>query len=142
MATAAATMTCIKKNQKYPGGCDDAGGMHHHRVLCDDHHPGYFGKVGKRYFHHLCNKLYCPTVSADRLWFLGPDDVKRPATAYDDSSTPLTDVASFNYEILRWNAPTDRCLSPPTLLDPQHPLEIGLQDRGPDGGTPRRGSEG
>ncbi|XP_073109145.1 large ribosomal subunit protein uL15x-like [Elaeis guineensis] len=107
MAMAAATTTCIKKNRKYPEGRDDAGGMHHHRVLHDDHHPKYFGKVGMRYFHHPRNKFYSPTVSADRLWSLDPDDVKKPATVYDDDSTPLIGVASFNYsKILGRNALT------------------------------------
>ena len=102
----------------------------------------YFGKVGMRYFRHPRNKFYCLAVSADCLWSLDPDDVKRSATAYDDNSTPLTGVTSFNYsEILGWNALTDHCLSPPTPLDLQHPLEIGLQDRSPSGRTPRKGSK-
>ena len=50
-----------------------------------------------RYFHRPRNKFYCSTVSADRLWSLNPDDVKKPATAYDGNSTPLTGVAPFNY---------------------------------------------
>jgi ribosomal protein L15 len=28
-----------------------AGGQHHHRTNLDKYHPGYFGKVGMRYFH-------------------------------------------------------------------------------------------
>ena len=100
-------MTYFKKNRSYPGGSDGAGDMRHHRVLHDNHHPRYFGKVGMRYFHRPRNKFYCPAVSANLLWSLDPDDVKKPATAYDDNSTPLTGVASFNYfEILGRNALT------------------------------------
>ncbi|CBI34865.3 unnamed protein product, partial [Vitis vinifera] len=42
--------------------------MHHHRILFDKYHPGYFGKVGMRYFHKLRNKFYCPIVNIDKLW--------------------------------------------------------------------------
>ena len=31
-------------------------------------HPGYFGKVGMRYFHKTLNKFYCPTLNLDSLW--------------------------------------------------------------------------
>ena len=30
------------------GGRGNAGGQHHHRILMDKYHPGYFGKVGPR----------------------------------------------------------------------------------------------
>jgi hypothetical protein len=36
---------------KHPGGRGLAGGQHHHRTNMDKYHPGYFGKVGMRYFH-------------------------------------------------------------------------------------------
>ncbi|CBI14967.3 unnamed protein product, partial [Vitis vinifera] len=49
--------------------------MHHHRILFDKYHPGYFGKVGMRYFHKLRNKFYCPIVNIDKLWSLIPQDV-------------------------------------------------------------------
>ncbi|KAI4382459.1 hypothetical protein MLD38_008422 [Melastoma candidum] len=35
----------IGKHRKHPGGRGNAGGMHHHRILFDKYHPGYFGKV-------------------------------------------------------------------------------------------------
>ena len=88
-------MTCIKKNRRYPGGHDGTGGMHHHRVLHDNHRPRYSDKIGMRYFHRPRNKFY------------GPDDVKKPTTACDDNSAPLTGVTPFNYsEILGRNALT------------------------------------
>ena len=75
--------------------------MHHHHVLSDNCHPRYFDEVSMRYFHRPRNKFYCSAVSADRLWSLDPDDVEKPATAYDGNSTPLTGVIPFNYlEIL------------------------------------------
>ena len=62
--------------------------MHHHRALHDNHCPRYFDKVGMRYSHRPRNKFYCPTVGADRFWSLGPDNIKDPVTACDDSSAP------------------------------------------------------
>ena len=60
-----------------------------------------------RYFHQPRNKFYCPTDSADCFWSLGPDDVKKPATACDDNTAPFTGVTLFNYsKILRRNALT------------------------------------
>nr|XP_010908950.1 putative F-box/LRR-repeat protein At5g54820 [Elaeis guineensis] len=37
--------THFKKNQKHPDGRCNTGGMHHHRILSDKYHPGYFGKL-------------------------------------------------------------------------------------------------
>ncbi|KZL85254.1 60s ribosomal protein l27a [Colletotrichum incanum] len=41
----------VGKHRKHPGGRGLAGGQHHHRTNLDKYHPGYFGKVGMRYFH-------------------------------------------------------------------------------------------
>lgn len=35
----------VGKHRKHPGGRGKAGGMHHHRILFEKYHPGYFGKV-------------------------------------------------------------------------------------------------
>jgi len=35
----------VGKHRKHPGGRGNAGGQHHHRILFDKYHPGYFGKV-------------------------------------------------------------------------------------------------
>ena len=35
----------VGKHRKHPGGRGNAGGQHHHRILFDKFHPGYFGKV-------------------------------------------------------------------------------------------------
>ncbi|CAL5023767.1 unnamed protein product [Urochloa decumbens] len=37
----------IGKHRKHPGGRGNAGGMHHHRILFDKYHPGYFGKAAE-----------------------------------------------------------------------------------------------
>ncbi|KAK9271802.1 hypothetical protein L1049_002166 [Liquidambar formosana] len=65
-----------------------------HRILFDKYHPGYFGKVGMRYFHKLRNKFYCPIVNIDKLWSLVPKDVKDKASP---ANAPLIDVTQFGY---------------------------------------------
>jgi ribosomal protein L15 len=35
----------VGKHRSHPGGRGNAGGQHHHRILFDKFHPGYFGKV-------------------------------------------------------------------------------------------------
>jgi ribosomal protein L15 len=44
-----------------------AGGQHHHRTNLDKYHPGYFGKVGMRYFHKTQNKFWKPVVNLDKV---------------------------------------------------------------------------
>ena len=44
-----------------------AGGQHHHRTNIDKYHPGYFGKVGMRYFHKLQNQFWKPVVNLDKV---------------------------------------------------------------------------
>ena len=46
-----------------------AGGQHHHRTNLDKYHPGYFGKVGMRYFHKLQNQFWKPVVNLDKVGF-------------------------------------------------------------------------
>ncbi|KAK2966265.1 hypothetical protein RJ640_003322 [Escallonia rubra] len=57
---------------KHPDGQRNAGGMHHHRILFDKNHLGYFGKVGMGYFHRLRNKFHYPVVNVEHLWSLVP----------------------------------------------------------------------
>ena len=35
----------VGKHRKHPGGRGNAGGQHHHRILMDKYHPGFYGKV-------------------------------------------------------------------------------------------------
>jgi ribosomal protein L15 len=44
-----------------------AGGQHHHRTNIDKYHPGYFGKVGMRYFHKTQQKFWKPTINLDKV---------------------------------------------------------------------------
>ncbi len=63
----------VGKHRKHPGGRGNAGGQHHHRILFDKFHPGYFGKVGMRQFHRLNNHYHCPTINIEKLWSLLPE---------------------------------------------------------------------
>ncbi|KAJ3344040.1 60S ribosomal protein L28 [Gonapodya sp. JEL0774] len=44
-----------------------AGGQHHHRINMDKYHPGYFGKVGMRYYHKTNNKSFRPVLNLDKV---------------------------------------------------------------------------
>ncbi len=85
----------VGKHRKHPGGRGNAGGMHHHRILFDKYHPGYFGKVGMRYFHKSMNKYHCPVVNVDKLWSLVPETVKEKADG--EKAAPLLDVTQHGF---------------------------------------------
>ena len=44
-----------------------AGGQHHHRTNLDKYHPGYFGKVGMRYFHKIQGHFWKPVINLDKV---------------------------------------------------------------------------
>lgn len=64
----------VGKHRKSPGGRGMAGGQHHHRTNLDKYHPGYFGKVGMRYFHKTKQQFWKPTINLDKVRFerIGP----------------------------------------------------------------------
>nr|DAD25790.1 TPA_asm: hypothetical protein HUJ06_027258 [Nelumbo nucifera] len=66
----------IGKHRKHTGGRGNVGGMHHHRILFNKYHPGYFGM------------FYCPIVNIDKLWSMIPQDVKEKASI---DNVPLID---------------------------------------------------
>lgn len=47
-----------------------AGGQHHHRTNLDKYHPGYFGKVGMRYFHKQQAHFWKPVINLDKVYLL------------------------------------------------------------------------
>jgi large subunit ribosomal protein L27Ae len=67
----------VGKHRKHPAGRGNAGGQHHHRILFDKYHPGYFGKKGMRQFHLNRNKLHCPEVNLDKLWTLVSEETRK-----------------------------------------------------------------
>mmetsp|Transcript_89602 Transcript_89602/g.252602 ORF Transcript_89602/g.252602 Transcript_89602/m.252602 type:complete len:149 (+) Transcript_89602:20-466(+) len=87
----------IGKHRCHPGGRGMAGGQHHHRILMDKFHPGYFGKVGMRTFHLKRNLKFCPTVNIDRLWSMLPEGVYEKAKAAGSGPAPVLDVTKMGY---------------------------------------------
>ena len=52
-----------------------AGGSGCPPFLCS--HPGYFGKVGMRYFHKLKQQFHCPVINVEKLWTLVSEEAKK-----------------------------------------------------------------
>jgi large subunit ribosomal protein L27Ae len=84
----------VGKHRKHSAGRGNAGGQHHHRILFDKYHPGYFGKVGMRHFHKLKNHYHCPTVNLDKLWALVGEDARLKAAA-DKGKAAVIDVTKY-----------------------------------------------
>jgi len=86
----------IGKHRKHPGGRGNAGGMHHHRIMMDKYHPGFYGKVGMRYLHLNKNKYFCPIINLDKIWTLVSEE-ERLAAAKDTSTAPVIDVTQHGF---------------------------------------------
>jgi large subunit ribosomal protein L27Ae len=84
----------IGKHRTHPGGRGNAGGQHHHRILMDKYHPGYFGKVGMKKYHVKPAQSHCPTINIDRLWSFVPRAIYEAATA---EAAPVVDVTKLGY---------------------------------------------
>mmetsp|Transcript_462 Transcript_462/g.1063 ORF Transcript_462/g.1063 Transcript_462/m.1063 type:complete len:148 (+) Transcript_462:115-558(+) len=86
----------IGKHRKHQSGRGNAGGQHHHRILMDKYHPGYFGKVGMRYFHKTTNKDFCPTLNLDKLWSVVGEETR---LQYKDKTdvAPVIDLTQKGY---------------------------------------------
>uniref|UniRef100_A0A6U2DTH4 Large ribosomal subunit protein uL15/eL18 domain-containing protein n=1 Tax=Chlamydomonas euryale TaxID=1486919 RepID=A0A6U2DTH4_9CHLO len=84
----------VGKHRKHPSGRGNAGGQHHHRIMMDKYHPGYFGKVGMRHFHLNKNAYHCPIVNLDKLWSLVGEEARVKAAA-DTSVAAVIDVTKY-----------------------------------------------
>jgi len=85
----------VGKHRSHPGGRGNAGGQHHHRILFDRFHPGYFGKLGMRYFHKTNNQYYSKEINVDKLWSLVGDEVAKQAKAQAGSGqAPVIDLTA------------------------------------------------
>ncbi|EON63875.1 60S ribosomal protein L27a [Coniosporium apollinis CBS 100218] len=77
-----------------------AGGQHHHRTNLDKYHPGYFGKVGMRYFHRQTTHFWKPTINLDkasRLWSLVPAEKRDEYLEKKGDKAPVLDLLSLGY---------------------------------------------
>ena len=86
----------VGKHRKHPGGRGNAGGQHHHRIMFDKYHPGYFGKVGMRVFHLKRNIHFRPILNLDRIWTLLPKDVLEQAKTNKEKTLQI-DVTKYGY---------------------------------------------
>jgi large subunit ribosomal protein L27Ae len=88
----------IGKHRKHEGGRGNAGGQHHLRINFDKYHPGYFGKVGMRYFHRQSHGVnqYCPAVNLDKLWSLVSDQTREYYADKTDKA-PVIDCVKAGY---------------------------------------------
>eukprot|EP01107_Rhizomastix_libera_P002131 TRINITY_DN137_c0_g1_i2.p2 TRINITY_DN137_c0_g1~~TRINITY_DN137_c0_g1_i2.p2 ORF type:complete len:146 (+),score=17.87 TRINITY_DN137_c0_g1_i2:8-445(+) len=84
----------VGRHHKHDAGRGNAGTLHHHRILMDRFHPGYFGKLGMRHFHYKRNAYYCPKINVDTLWSLLPEEarVKR-----EDGQVPVIDCTRHGF---------------------------------------------
>lgn len=87
----------IGKHRKHPGGHGNAGGQHHHRILFDKYHPGYFGKVGMRRFHLKRNTQFCPSINLDKLWSLVSEEERKKAEAAKDGKALVIDITQAGF---------------------------------------------
>lgn len=86
----------IGKHRKHSGGRGNAGGLTHMRTAMDRYHPGYFGKIGMRFFHLKRNKLHNPSVNVDKLWSLvQPSTLAHYGKVKD--RIPVIDVTKAGY---------------------------------------------
>eukprot|EP00736_Rhodelphis_marinus_P013516 Rmarinus@m.24561 len=86
----------VGKHRKHPSGRGNAGGQHHHRIMMDKFHPGYFGKVGMRYYHLTRNQYHCPSVNLDKLWTLVSEQTRKTYADKKDKA-PVIDVVRAGY---------------------------------------------
>ena len=86
----------VGKHRKHSGGRGNAGGLTHNRTAMDRYHPGYFGKIGMRFFHLKRNKLHAPTVNLDKLWTLLNSDAHSFFSTHKDS-VPVIDVTKAGF---------------------------------------------
>merc|ERR1712012_729342 len=89
-----------RQAQKHPGGRGNAGGQHHHRINWDKYHPGYFGKVGMRYFHKTQQKFHCPAVNLDRLWSLVSEQTREQYKTKTEVAPVIDCVRAGYYKVL------------------------------------------
>lgn len=86
----------IGKHRKHSGGRGNAGGLTHMRTAMDRYHPGYFGKIGMRFFHLKRNKLFSPSVNVDKLWSLVQSSTLGHYAKNKDR-VPVIDVTKAGY---------------------------------------------
>merc|ERR1719231_1949677 len=85
----------IGKHRKHASGRGNAGGQHHHRIIMDKYHPGYFGNVGMRHFHLLKNRKWCSTINLDKIFSVVPGSYEAAKSA-PKGKAPVIDLVQAN----------------------------------------------
>lgn len=66
----------------------------------DKYHPGFFGKVGMRYFHKTKQQFHCPIVNLDKLMSLVPEDIRVKYSKPQQGKVPVIDtLAAVSFTI-------------------------------------------
>jgi large subunit ribosomal protein L27Ae len=86
----------VGKHRKHSGGRGMAGGLTHMRTAMDRYHPGYFGKIGMRFFHLNKNAAHQPSINLDKLWTLVTEQ-SRLLAANNKERIPVIDVTKAGY---------------------------------------------
>ena len=87
----------VGKHRCHPGGRGNAGGQHHHRILFDKFHPGYFGKVGMRQFRFTKSRDFMKVLNVNQLWQLLGDEVLEQARNEKGEKAPVLDLTQHGY---------------------------------------------
>ncbi|PNP51698.1 hypothetical protein THARTR1_07695 [Trichoderma harzianum] len=67
----------------------------------DKYHPGYFGKVGMRYFHKQQSHFWKPVINLDKLWSLVPVETREAYVSGEKKDTvPVLDLLPLGYSKL------------------------------------------
>merc|ERR1719163_1062390 len=69
-------MAVVKKIAKKTRGVRGNVSHGHGRIGKHRNHPGYFGKVGMRYFHKTKQKFFCPTINVEKLHTLVSEEAR------------------------------------------------------------------
>eukprot|EP00178_Gracilaria_changii_P016495 TRINITY_DN4740_c0_g3_i1.p2 TRINITY_DN4740_c0_g3~~TRINITY_DN4740_c0_g3_i1.p2 ORF type:complete len:120 (+),score=25.01 TRINITY_DN4740_c0_g3_i1:37-360(+) len=67
--------------------------------MFDKYHPGYFGKVGMRYFHRTKQQFFRPIINLDKVWTLVSEHTRTKYANADASkdAVPVIDVTRAGY---------------------------------------------
>ena len=87
----------VGKHRCHPGGRGNAGGQHHHRILFDKFHPGYFGKIGMRQFRFTKSRDFMKALNVNQLWQLLGDEVLDQARNEKGEKAPVLDLTQHGY---------------------------------------------
>ena len=99
----------IGKHRKHASGRGNAGGQHMHRIAFDKYHPGYFGKVGMRYFHYKKNPHHMTAVNVDKLWSMVGLEQRKEYAKKSDGTAPLIDLTQVGGRPAALNALPELC---------------------------------